>query len=174
MQQPITRLPDVTELDWAASIAYAEAVVTEAKAPAHLASAIAAEALADLQELVVLMAAARQIVIWWELMVLEPARAYRGELAHAAERGGVAAMLAELAGERPHITAYVRAAEALADGAEWWYEGQHLVVQRVRGSRHVIGAVGACSCEAATWGRRCWGSAIGEALGRLERRRLAA
>jgi hypothetical protein len=100
--------------------------------------------------------------------------ALRSELAADAERERVALMLAELAGERPSVRAYGRALEALEDGAEWWHEGRRLVAQRVRGSRHVIDAAGGCSCEAASWGRRCWAVALDEALGRLERRRLAA
>jgi hypothetical protein len=163
---PATRLPDVTELDYDASIAFALAFEAAGLGSAEL-------GLVELDELVILMAAARQIVVWWELQVLEPARAYRAELAADAERERVRLMLAELAGLYPSTRAYGRALEALDDGAQWWTEGRALVIQRVRGSRHVLTAEG-CGCEAATWGRRCWASALGEALGRLDRRRLAA
>jgi hypothetical protein len=163
---PATRLPDVTELDYDAAIAFALAFEAAGLGSAEL-------GLVELDELVILMAAARQIVVWWELQVLEPARAYRAELAADAERERVRLMLAELAGLYPSTRAYGRALEALDDGAQWWTEGRALVIQRVRGSRHVLTAEG-CGCEAATWGRRCWASALAEALGRDQRRRLAA
>jgi hypothetical protein len=103
----------------------------------------------------------------------EERAAVRAELEAAAEREAVAAILDELQGEQPHVAAYGRAIEALADGAEWWCEGRRLVVQRVRGSRHVITAEG-CECIAGQYGRLCWASALAQALGRLERRERRA
>lgn len=184
MQQQPTYLPDVTELDWSAATAYAQTVVLQAGASGWQANQIARAALAALNEAVIWLAAYEQVRLWWLLLVAEePARvdgtpaddraALRGELAHAAERERVRAMLEELAAERPHIGAYGRAIEALDDGAEWWYERGALVVQRVRGSRHVIGAAG-CECLAGQHGRQCWASGLATALERLERRRMAA
>jgi hypothetical protein len=165
--QTFTRLLDVTEIDYDAAVAFALAYEAAGLGSAE-------QGLVELDELVVLMAMCYQVELWWAVAVVEPAAAYRGELAASAERERVRLMLAELAETYPSSRAYGRALEALDDGAEWWFEGRRLVAQRVRGSRHVIDAAGGCSCEAASWGRKCWAVALDEALGRLGRRRMAA
>jgi hypothetical protein len=77
--QTFTRLLDVTEIDYDAAVAFALAYEAAGLGSAE-------QGLVELDELVVLMAMCYQVELWWAVAVVEPAAAYRGELAASAER----------------------------------------------------------------------------------------